>query len=125
MSSTFNTAQYLNLGTFRKTGARVETPVWFAEDNGYFYVLSNNQAGKIKRLKNSSRCQIAPCTMIGKLTGDWYDSDAIILSQTQDIQHAHQALLNKYGWQMRMLDAGARVGGKISQRNFLRITKPV
>ncbi|MCC7245880.1 MAG: hypothetical protein IT269_09385, partial [Saprospiraceae bacterium] len=54
MSSTFNTAQYLNLGTFRKTGARVETPVWFAEDNGYFYVLSNNQAGKIKRLKNSS-----------------------------------------------------------------------
>jgi hypothetical protein len=62
--------------------------------------------------------------MIGKLTGEWHDSDAIILDNTADIQCAHQALQNKYGWQMRMLDAGARISGKIHQRSFLRIQAP-
>lgn len=124
MTSAFDNAQYLNLGTFRKTGIRVDTPVWFAEENGYFYLLSNNQAGKVKRLKNSGRCQIAPCTMTGKLTGEWHDSEATILDTDSDIQQAHQALLNKYGWQMRMLDAGAWIGGKIRQRNFIRVNKP-
>lgn len=124
MATAFNNAEYLNLGTFRKTGARVDTPVWFAEHDGGFYVLSNNQAGKVKRLKNSSRCQIAPCTMTGKLTGKWHDSEAVILTAPADIQLAHQVLLNKYGWQMRMLDAGAWLGGKINQRSFLRINKP-
>lgn len=124
MPSHFTRAQYLNLATFRKTGVRVDTPVWFAEEGDYLYVLSNNQAGKVKRLKNSSRCQIATCTMTGKLTGDWQDSDAIILENDADIQRAHRALQDKYGWQMRMLDAGARISGKIHQRSFLRIQSP-
>ena len=54
----FEHAQYINLGTFRKTGVRVDTPVWFAECHEFFYVLSNNQAGKVKRIIHSDRRRI-------------------------------------------------------------------
>lgn len=121
----FDNAQYLNLGTFRKNGCRVETPVWFAEQDGCFFVLSNNQAGKVKRLRNSARCEITPCTMTGTPTGSWQASEAWLIEDAREIQLAHQALVNKYGWQMRMLDAGAWLGGRIRQRSFIRIRKPV
>jgi uncharacterized protein len=120
----FDKAKYLNLGTFRKTGVRVDTPVWFAEDGDFFYVLSNNQAGKIKRIKNGSRCQIAPCTMLGKLTGEWQDSNAFIICDETEARRAHQALKRKYGWQMLMLDGGAWIGGRINERSFIKINKP-
>ena|SRR6478736_6532955 len=122
--SSFKTAQYLSLGTFRKTGVRVDTPVWFAEDGEFLYVLSNNQAGKIKRIRNSQRCQIAPCTMLGKTTGEWQDSTAVIIVDPVAIQCAHQALKKKYGWQMLMLDSGAWIGGRINQRTFIKLKKP-
>ena len=120
----FETAKYLTLGTFRKTGARVDTPVWFAEDGGGFYVLSNNQAGKVKRIRNSGNCQIAPCTMLGSPTGAWQDSTAFIIDDADEIQRAHKALKKKYGFQMLLLDGGARLGGKINQRSFIKIRKP-
>ena len=120
----FETAKYLNLGTFRKTGARVDTPVWFAEDSGFFYVLSNNQAGKVKRLRNSNKCQIAPCAMLGSPTGDWQYSTACIIEGADEIQRAHKSLKKKYGFQMLLLDSGAWLGGKINQRSFIKIQKP-
>lgn len=120
----FEGAQYLVIGTFRKSGVRVDTPVWFAEDGDSFFVVSNNQAGKVKRLRNSSRCQIAPCTMLGKPTGAWHDSEAWLLYEEADIQRAHRALKRKYGWQMLMLDTGAWLGGRIHQRSYIRIRRP-
>lgn len=120
----FDDADYINLGTFRKTGARVDTPVWFAEQDGAFFVLSNNQAGKVKRLRNGARCQIAPCTLLGTVTGNWHDTEATILDNEQDALTAYHTQKQKYGWQMHLLDTGARIGGRIDQRAFLRITKP-
>ena len=120
----FETAKYLTIGTFRKTGVRVDTPVWFAEDSGYFYVLSNNQAGKVKRIRNSSICQIAPCSMLGSPTGEWRDSNAFIIDDADEVQRAHQALKKKYGFQMLLLDSGAWLGGRINQRSFIKINKP-
>jgi PPOX class probable F420-dependent enzyme len=120
----FSKAQYINLATFRKTGVAVETPVWFAEYGGYFYAFSNNQAGKVKRLKNNSQCRIATCTVTGRLTGSWKDSVATLLNNAAEIKLAHKALLKKYGIQMRLLDYAAWMGGKIKQRSFIRIEKP-
>ncbi len=120
----FDKAQYLNLGTFRKTGVRVDTPVWFAEHAGFFYVLCNNQAGKLKRLRNSARCQIAPCTFTGKPTGKWCESEAFIVDNDTEAQQAHRSLGRKYGWQMWLLDGGAWLGGRIRQRSYIRIRKP-
>ena len=42
---------YLNLATFRRSGAAVETPVWFAAHAGRLYVFTEADAGKVKRLR--------------------------------------------------------------------------
>jgi uncharacterized protein len=123
-ASSFQTARYLNLGTFRNSGVRVDTPVWFTTGQNVFYVFSNQQAGKVKRLRNHSRCAIAPCTMLGEPTGAWQESEAFLVTDSEEIKSAHRALQKKYGWQMVLLDTGARLGGRIQQRTYIRIRQP-
>ena len=42
--------EYISLTTYRKTGAAVSSPVWFALEGNKIYVLSLIHAGKLKRL---------------------------------------------------------------------------
>ena len=121
MSISLKTARYLSLATFRKSGEAVATPVWFAERNAAFYVFSAGNVGKVKRLRNSSRARVAPCDMRGGLLGEWQDAKAVLLSDKIEIKAAHVALCDKYGWQMHALDFFSRLGGKINQREFIRI----
>lgn len=118
----FSQSNYLKLGTYRKNGARVDTPIWFADGgDGYFYAFSNNQAGKVKRLRNFSKVDIAPCTVTGKVLGAWQSTEAEILESPAV---ALAALRRRYGWQMRSLNFLARLGGKFHARSYLRIRKP-
>jgi len=117
-------ARYLNLITFRKNGQAVETPIWFAPQGEWLYAVSSGDAGKIKRLKNSPRARIASCTVTGKLLGPWQDTEAFILADPKDIQRAWRAMKDRYGWQMTLLDTGARLGRRIHERAWLAIRKP-
>jgi len=38
--------KYISLTTYRKTGAAVRTPVWFAEENGKLYIFTNPPRAK-------------------------------------------------------------------------------
>ena len=58
--------KYINLETFRKSGAAVATPVWFAEDLGVFYVYSLANAGKVKRIRNNPRVRLMPWESISE-----------------------------------------------------------
>ena len=51
-------ARYVNLATFRRTGARVATPVWAAAAGDKLYIFTEGDAGKVKRLRNSPRAQV-------------------------------------------------------------------
>jgi len=123
MSQTLRTARYLNLATYRKSGVAVETPVWFAEHGGAYYVFSAGNAGKVKRLRNSSRARVAPCDMRGKVLGDWIDADAYLVDDAVEADAAYRELRRKYGVQMRVLDFFSRLGGKIDERQVIRIEK--
>tara|TARA_B100000768_G_C11146943_1_gene318592 strand:- start:6 stop:377 length:372 start_codon:yes stop_codon:yes gene_type:complete len=118
---TLDQAAYFSLATFRKTGVSVETPVWFAGDKTAYYVFSAGQAGKVKRLRNSPKSRIAPCNVIGKVLGDWQQSQAFILTTNEDIQQAHTALIEKYGWQMRLTDLGSWLTRKKSKRAYIKV----
>ena len=121
MATTLKNARYLNLATFRKNGAEVATPVWFAERNGAYYVFSTGDAGKVKRLRNSSRARIAPCDMRGGLLGEWVEAHAVVVKDRSERDAAYRALRDKYGWQMGLLDFFSRLGGRIGQRAVIRI----
>jgi len=62
-----NNAQYMSLKTFRKNGDGVPTPVWFAEENDKLYVMTLAHAGKVKRIRNNSTIEIAPCDVRGNI----------------------------------------------------------
>jgi PPOX class probable F420-dependent enzyme len=115
-------APYVSLATFRKSGVAVATPVWCAAASSALYVFSAADAGKVKRLRNEARARLAPCNVRGKRLGDWVDAQAHIVTDPESIGIALDALRRKYGWQMRMVDWGAKLSGRFDQRTYIRVT---
>jgi hypothetical protein len=121
MPQTLETARYMSLATFRKNGAEVATPVWFAPHAGALWVFSAGDAGKVKRLRNSPKARVAPCDMRGRVLGEWVEASASIVDDPRQVQAAHAALVARYGWQMRLLDCFSKLGGRYDTRAFIRV----
>jgi len=113
--------RYMSLATFRRSGAEVATPVWFAAANGRLYVFTAEQSGKVKRLRHSSRARVAPSDARGWVRGAWRDASARIVTEPRSIERARAALESKYGWQMRVTDLLSRLTGRINHRAWLEI----
>jgi PPOX class probable F420-dependent enzyme len=114
---------YISFATRKKSGDLVATPVWFAPDEGSYYVFSAGEAGKVKRLRNFSESRIAACTMRGIVTGEWFDTRAVLLEKPEDTATALSALQRKYGWQMHLSDFFSRLTGKMQRRAYIRIDR--
>jgi len=99
--SQFAGQKYLNLETYRKNGAAVATPVWFAEDAGVLYIYSLANAGKVKRIRNKPRVRVMACDVRGKPKGEWVDGVARILNAAES-ERAHRLLDKKYGWMKKV-----------------------
>ena len=112
---------YLALATFRRTGAEVRTPVWFAVAHGKIYVCTAGESGKVKRLRHSSRARVAPCDMRGQVRGAWSDATAHLVTEPRVIERAHAALRAKYGWQAWVGDLFSRLTGRIGRRAWIEI----
>ena len=98
------TAQYVALTTYRRDGTPVTTPVWAAAEGESLYLFSNAAAGKVKRLRNSSRAAIAPCTATGKVTGAQLPAEAFNLTNDQ-MPKVWRLLTKKYGLAVRLFIA--------------------
>lgn|SRR5690348_15364170 len=93
-------AQCIALTTFRKTGQAVTTPVMFAVGHGTIYVGTRADAGKLKRLRHTTRVTLAPCSYSGKVTGKVSEGIARILTKPEEIAEASAALAKKYGFML-------------------------
>jgi PPOX class probable F420-dependent enzyme len=113
--------RYINLATFRKNGAEVKTPVWFAALDGKLYVYTPTTAGKAKRLRNSPRARVAPCDIRGNVLGEFRDTSARFVTDAALVERVYAALRKKYGWQIALLSLGARIAGKIKDRVYIEI----
>src|SRR5256885_12618879 len=98
--------KYLNLESFKQDGTPVQSPVWFAEDQGVLYVYTLANAGKVKRIRRNPHIRLAPCTMRGTVTGPWVDAEATIVDATT-AAHGHALLRHKYGWLKGVGDLGS------------------
>ena len=115
--------KYLSFATRKRSGEFVETPVWFAPLDDHFVVFSAGKAGKVKRLRNFSESRIAACTMTGKITGPWVETDAFVLDTLEKKAQALQALRKKYGWIMRSGDFLGTLTGRTQKRAYITITR--
>ncbi len=111
----------MSLSTFRRSGAEVKTPVWFAAADGKLYVFTAADSSKVKRLRHSSRARVAPSDARGRVRGAGRDAIARIVTEAPSIERAHAALRAKYGWQMWLTDLFSRLAGRIQRRAWLEI----
>ncbi len=95
--SQFKGQSYLNLETFRKSGAGVKTPIWFVEDGGTFYAITDSKSGKARRIRNNGHTRIAPCKGNGDVLGEWIDAHAQLLVDAEKQRYVNALLRKKYG----------------------------
>ena len=112
--------QYMALTTTRKSGVAVTTPVWFAIKDGKIFMYTEDDSGKIKRIRHTPTVQSAPCTASGKILGESFTGQARILDETE--YAPVQAVFNaKYGFMIRVFGLLGRLR-KSKKRIFLEIT---
>lgn len=92
----FANQKYLNLESYRKTGAAVATPVWFAQNGDELYIYSLAEAGKVKRIRNNPRVRVMPCDFRGGPKGEWVAGTARIIDGAE-ADRAQRLLDKKYG----------------------------
>jgi len=90
---------YMALTTYRKSGAPVSTPVWFAQVDDRVYMITEPTAGKLKRLRNNPKVDVAPSSVRGKPVGPSAPALARELTVEAERQAADAALSKKYGIQ--------------------------
>jgi uncharacterized protein len=107
---TLKRQQFINLTTFRKNGAGVSTPVWFALADGKLLGTTQAQTGKVKRIRRNPAVTFAPCTVSGKLLGEASPGTARLLPPAE-YSAANEALKRKYGLQYQVLLWMAKLRG--------------
>ncbi|HKY50657.1 MAG TPA: PPOX class F420-dependent oxidoreductase [Candidatus Limnocylindria bacterium] len=76
-------ARFVLLTTYRRDGTPVSTPVGPIAEDGRLYVYTPVNSGKAKRVRRSSRVQVAPCTPRGVPTAAPVEARAQLLSGTE------------------------------------------
>lgn len=114
---------YVSLATFRRSGDAVETPVWIApdRDDARLYVYTNRTSWKVKRIRNDPRVRLAPCTASGRVTGGWSEGHARMIDDLREAQRGFDAVIAKYGWQMRAGLFASRLTGRYADRTIIEI----
>ena len=75
----FGGQKYISLETFKKNGHGVKTPVWFVLHNNAFYVYTEADSWKVKRMRNNPRVRVAVCNIRGAIRGAWLDATASLV----------------------------------------------
>ena len=103
--------KYISLETYRKNNQPVKTPVWFVIKDDLVYVVTREQTGKVKRLRNNLHVKFALCTMRGKVTGEWVSGTAKILSK-EEIKEAVKNRDKKYGFMAKIAKFASKSKGE-------------
>ena len=93
--------KYISVETYRKNGDSVKTPVWFTIKDNQIFVVTRDQTGKVKRLKNNTQVKIATCTIKGVIKGKWISGTAEILDM-EKTKEAVKRRDKKYGFFSKM-----------------------
>ena len=115
------TETYVNLETFKRDGTGVKTPVWAAALDGNLVVFTDGTSYKVKRVRRSSRARVAACDARGGSTGTWFDAECWVIDDADREARAYDALREKYGWQMRLVDLFSWLFGRYDRRVVLEV----
>ena len=89
-------AKYITLTTFTKDGRPKPTAVWVVPDGDAALVISEKNAWKVKRIRNTPRVTVAICDMRGNVKSEAVEGVASVLDESQT-ERVYQAIGKRYG----------------------------
>lgn len=98
----FPNQKYIAVETFRKNGIGVKTPVWFVEEDGLVWVVTREKTGKVKRIKNNPKVNIAVSNFSGEPKSAWTAGIAAIV-QGDIANKIIQKRNKKYGFMAKLV----------------------
>ena len=93
--------KHCRLVTFRKSGVPVPTAMWFAIEGDRVYLKTETPSGKLKRIRNDPRVELAPCTIGGRVLGPAITGRVRVLDPAETAR-AEGALCRRYGFGRRL-----------------------
>jgi hypothetical protein len=121
MNDALADATYVSLRSYKRDGGAVDTPVWAAPLDGALVVFTLRDSFKVKRIRRDPRVMVAPCGVLGAVSGAWVDGTCRLVENRDREARAYQALDAKYGWQMRLGTWLRRLVGGLDRRVILEI----
>jgi PPOX class probable F420-dependent enzyme len=113
--------RYVSLATYKKNGTEVRTPVWIAEADGVPVIYTNGTSWKVRRIRNNNKVRLAPCTARGDIRGEWVDATARVVDNEASRDRGVEAMIDKYGWQMRLALLLSRLSGRFDDRAIIEL----
>ena len=95
---------FVQLTTFRQSGAPVSTPVWVVRDGDDLVVTTPSQSGKVKRLRNNDDVELRPCSRRGTVKAGtaWVPATARLDPDPGAHDSIGHLFAAKYGWEYRV-----------------------
>ena len=103
-------AQYVLLTTFTKDGRPKPTPIWIARDGDRALVITEKNAWKVKRIRNTPRVTLAVCDMKGRVKGETIEAVATVLDESET-ETVYQAINKRYGIVGRIFNFFSKLRG--------------
>ncbi len=110
--------KYVSLTTYRRSGAKVSTPVWFVQRDSRVYVWTMATSGKVRRLRNNPNVALAPCKVGGEPLGPYLEGVAT-MSEDDSSEELNKTFRSKYGMLMVLDKVATRLRHR--KRVFLEI----
>ena len=113
MAATFDEvskAQYVSLTTFTKDGRPKPTAIWIARDGDRALVITEKNAWKVKRIRNTPRVTLAVCDRRGNVKGEAVEAVATVLDDSET-DSVYQAIIKRYGLVGRIFSLFSKLRG--------------
>ena len=89
-------AKYISLTTFTKDGRPKPTAIWVVPDGDAALVITEKNAWKVKRIRNTPRVTVAICDMRGNVKSEAVEAVASVMDESQT-ERVYQAIGKRYG----------------------------
>ncbi len=116
---------FVSLTTFRKNGEPISSPVWIARDEDTLLVITPEESGKVKRIRNNGRIEIRPSSRSGKVAEGSIPvpGSAEIVTDAATATRLTRVIQKKYGLEYRVVMLIERIAARRQKpRVILRIT---
>lgn len=113
--------EFIQLTTYRRTGAAVPTTVWVVQDGAHLLVTAPAASGKVKRLRHTQRVTMLPCSRRGKVPPGAVavNGQAQVLTDGQTVARLSHRFATKYTLQYRIAMLVERVATRGHPHPFI------